>query len=122
MMRRPPRSTLFPYTTLFRSLGVLLVDVAHDRVELVLQPPAGVVGGERADVADPPAVIAGAGDVAVRPVQRASDDRLGERDGLEHRAVDVPAAADVVDGGAARGVDEGGEEIGRASCRERVEI
>src|SRR5256886_13683995 len=27
MIRRPPRSTLFPYTTLFRSLGILeLVD------------------------------------------------------------------------------------------------
>src|SRR3712207_7341995 len=25
MIRRPPRSTLFPYTTLFRSLGVLVV-------------------------------------------------------------------------------------------------
>src|SRR3712207_7505537 len=25
MIRRPPRSTLFPYTTLFRSLGVVLV-------------------------------------------------------------------------------------------------
>src|SRR3712207_7970923 len=24
MIRRPPRSTLFPYTTLFRSLGVVL--------------------------------------------------------------------------------------------------
>src|SRR3712207_8462736 len=34
MMRRPPRSTLFPYTTLFRSLdsfpGTVLV-VSHDR-------------------------------------------------------------------------------------------
>src|SRR3712207_8465179 len=26
MIRRPPRSTLFPYTTLFRSLGQLLLD------------------------------------------------------------------------------------------------
>src|SRR2546429_6380972 len=26
MIRRPPRSTLFPYTTLFRSLPVLCVD------------------------------------------------------------------------------------------------
>src|SRR5260221_10303476 len=26
MIRRPPRSTLFPYTTLFRSLGVRQVD------------------------------------------------------------------------------------------------
>src|SRR2546430_4143573 len=27
MIRRPPRSTLFPYTTLFRSLKVALIDV-----------------------------------------------------------------------------------------------
>src|SRR2546422_11748816 len=26
MIRRPPRSTLFPYTTLFRSLGALFAD------------------------------------------------------------------------------------------------
>src|SRR5260370_32258494 len=36
MIRRPPRSTLFPYTTLFRSLGVIeaplapLGDVDHE--------------------------------------------------------------------------------------------
>src|SRR5260221_5514253 len=30
MIRRPPRSTLFPYTTLFRSVGrLLLKDVGH---------------------------------------------------------------------------------------------
>src|SRR5258708_21112708 len=28
MIRRPPRSTLFPYTTLFRSLGVARLDAA----------------------------------------------------------------------------------------------
>src|SRR2546429_5195266 len=28
MIRRPPRSTLFPYTTLFRSLG--FIDARHD--------------------------------------------------------------------------------------------
>src|SRR2546430_8264400 len=28
MIRRPPRSTLFPYTTLFRSLGQLIVTAA----------------------------------------------------------------------------------------------
>src|SRR3712207_5248772 len=27
MIRRPPRSTLFPYTTLFRSLGYVLADL-----------------------------------------------------------------------------------------------
>src|SRR3712207_7712839 len=29
MIRRPPRSTLFPYTTLFRSAQPALVDVGH---------------------------------------------------------------------------------------------
>src|SRR5258707_4649042 len=29
MIRRPPRSTLFPYTTLFRSLAVMLVPLAN---------------------------------------------------------------------------------------------
>src|SRR3712207_8378380 len=36
MIRRPPRSTLFPYTTLFRS------DVVERRVVSVLDRPAGV--------------------------------------------------------------------------------
>src|SRR3712207_7238734 len=53
MIRRPPRSTLFPYTTLFRSF-----DVAHRGRERVggerLHPPAHVALGvedpdERAD-------------------------------------------------------------------------
>src|SRR3712207_8866611 len=29
MIRRPPRSTLFPYTPLFRSLAQLAVDLVH---------------------------------------------------------------------------------------------
>src|SRR3989454_3395864 len=37
MIRRPPRSTLFPYTTLFRS-GVYCLDVADESVVLVLAP------------------------------------------------------------------------------------
>src|SRR2546430_12871588 len=39
MIRRPPRSTLFPYTTLFRSLGLLLVALGPG--ELVEEPPPG---------------------------------------------------------------------------------
>src|SRR5258708_12763440 len=38
MIRRPPRSTLFPYTTLFRSAG----GFSHDVVD-------GCVGGHRGD-------------------------------------------------------------------------
>src|SRR3712207_8487663 len=30
MIRRPPRSTLFPYTTLFRSLGTRSADGSHN--------------------------------------------------------------------------------------------
>src|SRR2546428_9211767 len=35
MIRRPPRSTLFPYTTLFRSIGLDVVEAVHQipRVE-----------------------------------------------------------------------------------------
>src|SRR5690348_17551649 len=38
MIRRPPRSTLFPYTTLFRSLVVRLDDRRHADAERALQP------------------------------------------------------------------------------------
>src|SRR5256885_3606164 len=42
MMRRPPRSTLFPYTTLFRSFGPPLAVVAVSRTGL---EPAFTVAG-----------------------------------------------------------------------------
>src|SRR2546430_8240151 len=35
MIRRPPRSTLFPYTTLFRSPEGLLLDEGHLRVHTI---------------------------------------------------------------------------------------
>src|SRR3712207_7325648 len=60
MIRRPPRSTLFPYTTLFRSdvdhlragVGLLAVVGQRDRVELAdaavaLEDAAGVLPGDR---------------------------------------------------------------------------
>src|SRR3712207_8628190 len=43
MIRRPPRSTLFPYTTLFRS--VELIDRRLDTRADVEQEPAALVGG-----------------------------------------------------------------------------
>src|SRR5258706_10585158 len=44
MIRRPPRSTLFPYTTLFRSFLTLLVDHAHcDYLEVLSE--LGLPGG-----------------------------------------------------------------------------
>src|SRR5689334_23770498 len=55
MIRRPPRSTLFPYTTLFRS--VLLVGVVHHGAQLhghVSEHPAGegAEDGRRAVMAE----------------------------------------------------------------------
>src|SRR2546430_6971921 len=57
MIRRPPRSTLFPYTTLFRSQLVELPEQLHDLAavaavdvagRLVRQQDAGLVGdGDR---------------------------------------------------------------------------
>src|SRR5258708_19634511 len=38
MIRRPPRSTLFPYTTLFRSVLRVLVVIEKDAVALLLPP------------------------------------------------------------------------------------
>src|SRR3712207_2417054 len=60
MIRRPPRSTLFPYTTLFRSLLVeevvhllpgvpadRLVQVETDALEEAAVPPLHAVAGDR---------------------------------------------------------------------------
>src|SRR3712207_7500344 len=48
MIRRPPRSTLFPYTTLFRSCGVLSVVVMRsDPLPVVVSPLTGPVPAQR---------------------------------------------------------------------------
>src|SRR5258708_26904669 len=61
MIRRPPRSTLFPYTTLFRSL----VDVLHHQVEDLAQ----VRVGEHAE----------ADDVVEAVEELVGEDLLGDR-------------------------------------------
>src|SRR3712207_7490439 len=67
MIRRPPRSTLFPYTTLFRSLDVL--DRGQDGQQVVrLEHEAGVA---RAELRLP---------VVAHPAQR----RAGEHRSEEH--------------------------------------
>src|SRR3712207_8139610 len=79
MIRRPPRSTLFPYTTLFRSdvrRGVGVVDRDRDGQRLVVVPavddrrPGVLKGGPRHDL------VAGqvpADEVHVRPVGRSEE-------------------------------------------------
>src|SRR5437667_4428134 len=51
MIRRPPRSTLFPYTTLFRSLGdaVLSEEIVELRLRSALTLEELVVEGDRSE-------------------------------------------------------------------------
>src|SRR3712207_8697765 len=49
MIRRPPRSTLFPYTTLFRSLVSKLADFGIDGKAPRLKPSVDVAGDYLAD-------------------------------------------------------------------------
>src|SRR3712207_9301250 len=55
MIRRPPRSTLFPYTTLFRSAALERAEVSPDQVEgvvmgQVLQAGQGQVPSRQAQI------------------------------------------------------------------------
>src|SRR3712207_7716808 len=50
MIRRPPRSTLFPYTTLFRSrLGMRV----SSRIRYATSPALGLIDASRSDAARP---------------------------------------------------------------------
>src|SRR3989441_12946416 len=72
MIRRPPRSTLFPYTTLFRS------EVGHEhRVRGILDQALGVGPGlvELAHVAQD---ADGSGHLAVRGAQRGGIESRGD--------------------------------------------
>src|SRR3712207_7207805 len=51
MIRRPPRSTLFPYTTLFRSLG--FGRAREQRVNAEVDSAGGASAGAREGHADP---------------------------------------------------------------------
>src|SRR5256885_14365596 len=109
MIRRPPRSTLFPYTTLFRSLDL----AAAHRYELVgsvvVQLLLAVVCLHLRD-----AVAAG----VVAP-----DAVFGEADAVVFPALHgaLPLACKVAQAHEVEvGVPPVGVEIGRASCRERV--
>src|SRR3712207_7824926 len=58
MIRRPPRSTLFPYTTLFRSPRTLALPEVQDagRIPALLRSLAPVAGGQGAVLLPGPAV------------------------------------------------------------------
>src|SRR3712207_8429596 len=68
MIRRPPRSTLFPYTTLFRSRGQVLVpDLGTDAARAVIG--GGAAGG--ASSAEPSGIIVSVAKITVKGVSEA---------------------------------------------------
>src|ERR1035441_11028138 len=111
MIRRPPRSTLFPYTTLFRSV-VLVATIAI----------AGCGGVVVAHVALDAQILSEHGGVITGQCERRG--RVGERGagpvggGVAHGAV-LRESGGCVSGSVSCVVVV--LEIGRASCRERVD-
>src|SRR5260370_10356647 len=55
MIRRPPRSTLFPYTTLFRSLGVIVFEMLAGRVPFTGESPTVIMMKQVGD--EPPSIL-----------------------------------------------------------------
>src|SRR2546430_12324542 len=80
MIRRPPRSTLFPYTTLFRSLLAAqpVSDLSHSGVFQVAQGQARRVPGARS-VVEPVPHVRGTAHGGTRRDQ--AQDRAAEADG-----------------------------------------
>src|SRR3712207_9130267 len=113
MIRRPPRSTLFPYTTLFRSIcfEVVYDGLVHDAVSagagmIVVQTNNATFGYS----AESEQQVAAA---QVRAVEFGRSVALASTSGIS--TVIAPDGSLV----AASGLFEPAE-IGRASCRERV--
>src|SRR2546425_10147430 len=103
MIRRPPRSTLFPYTTLFRSLGLSATALARI---------AGVGGGVTPSSVPHPTLKSSPA-TSSAPLRDASGRRGGPHPPVAPIASRPPGGCII---GAGR---ERGQEIGRASCREK---
>src|SRR5258708_17122078 len=85
MIRRPPRSTLFPYTTLFRSMsgltGTALARVVHrHRPDM----PVVLLSGHSGAILAPDALDAGISKLLTRPLQ---SDRKSTRLNSSHQII-----------------------------------
>src|SRR3712207_8088804 len=75
MLRRPPRSTLFPYTTLFRSEGAVVRHGRDDRQDLPDRGHAALEGAQ----------LRGRPGGAVPERERTAGPDPGDRDGRDRR-------------------------------------
>src|SRR3712207_9290881 len=109
MIRRPPRSTLFPYTTLFRSRGTVVQSALPE--ELYRRPSNREIAGFVGDANFLPGTVEDGHvrcELGTIPI---SGDGAGEVEVMIRPEALVLRA--LANGGAT-------VEIGRASCRERV--
>src|SRR2546422_6936607 len=94
MIRRPPRSTLFPYTTLFRSLAVAHQERAalgvHQRDAGVVAQVARVVGEAGGQQRDGDGIQLDGGDARHPEVER-GEDLLASRRADDEHALELPA-------------------------------
>src|SRR3712207_9296562 len=100
MIRRPPRSTLFPYTTLFRSAKLGLI-YSHTGLKKFIEV-CGVANTNEL-------FYLGRNVDADRGYEMGLVNQVVERGGLEETALRV-----------AREIGSNALQIGRASCRERA--
>src|SRR2546422_7596242 len=133
MIRRPPRSTLFPYTTLFRSvLDLGRIDLKRVRVPSAAQLDRGGVPARAVRVEvlseDPPRALALPQDASTRPVAH-QNERVGivivqgaRRDfGANDQRVPINSLSEIergnmdsIDGTRARAIEVEGGRAGRA--------
>src|SRR3712207_9597091 len=104
MIRRPPRSTLFPYTTLFRSVSS--VGGAVSWVEQENHSKVSVGKGAK---------LTAKKDLNIKAVNKAETVNLVGKFGLARSSASASAV-----GGRLNVQKSNNSEIGRASCRERV--
>src|SRR3712207_7476317 len=73
MIRRPPRSTLFPYTTLFRSVGLV-----HGEASFIDDHTVQVAAGEHPQTIVSERIVIAVGTRPARPAAVRFDDRSEE--------------------------------------------
>src|SRR3712207_9423131 len=121
MIRRPPRSTLFPYTTLFRSarIGEATPDNAH-LIKVACETALGLRPGMRINGTDYPTPDG----TCIRDYVHVDDLARAHLLALHHLADGGSSFVDNCGYGHGFSVREvlgtARREIGRASCRERV--
>src|SRR2546430_8665928 len=121
MIRRPPRSTLFPYTTLFRSRAEMtpsrvreILRINQDTVSLE-QPMGDEEDFSLSDVIEDQGAVVPADAATMALLKTAVQDALSELSEREQKVVRLRFG---LDDGQMRTLEEGGKEFG--VTRERI--